>query len=295
MFGPRDRILVAVSGGKDSLALWDVLLELGYDADGLYLGLGIGEYSDRSRDVARGLRRRARRATWSTVDLADDYGFDIPTAGAQGLPLDLRGLRPVEALRLQPGGARRRLRRDRDRPQPRRRGRDAARATRCAGTTEYIARQSPGAARRRTGIVKKVKPLHRLSRARDGRLRVPARDRLRGRGVPARRREHAAPVQGGDERDRVHARRARRRSSSSGYLDRGRAAVRDGRTTPSSSPCERCGQPTTGRFCAFCRARAQILGRAARTPTAEADDREVAAELVRRGPAGRDLRRRGRR
>ena len=29
---------------------------------------------------------------------------------------------------------------------------------------------------------------------------------------------------------------------------------------PSSSACERCGQPTTGRFCAFCRARAQILG-----------------------------------
>ena len=29
-----DRILVAVSGGKDSLALWDVLLDLGYDADG---------------------------------------------------------------------------------------------------------------------------------------------------------------------------------------------------------------------------------------------------------------------
>ena len=43
-----DRVLIAVSGGKDSLALWDVLLDLGYRVDGLYLGLGIGEYSDRS-------------------------------------------------------------------------------------------------------------------------------------------------------------------------------------------------------------------------------------------------------
>ena len=29
---------------------------------------------------------------------------------------------------------------------------------------------------------------------------------------------------------------------------------------PCCRACERCGQPTTGRFCAFCRARAQILG-----------------------------------
>ena len=48
MFEPGERVLVAVSGGKDSLALWDLLLELGYEADGLYLGLGIGEYSDES-------------------------------------------------------------------------------------------------------------------------------------------------------------------------------------------------------------------------------------------------------
>jgi tRNA(Ile)-lysidine synthase TilS/MesJ len=41
-----DRILVAVSGGKDSLAVWDILTDLGYAADGLYIGLGIGAYSD---------------------------------------------------------------------------------------------------------------------------------------------------------------------------------------------------------------------------------------------------------
>jgi len=37
-----------VSGGKDSLALWDVLSELGYRATGLHLSLGIGEYSEHS-------------------------------------------------------------------------------------------------------------------------------------------------------------------------------------------------------------------------------------------------------
>jgi uncharacterized protein (TIGR00269 family) len=48
MFTKAERLLVAVSGGKDSLALWDVLAELGYDTTGLYVGLGIGAYSDES-------------------------------------------------------------------------------------------------------------------------------------------------------------------------------------------------------------------------------------------------------
>ncbi len=49
MFTYDDRILVAVSGGKDSLALWDVLHRLGYTTEGLYLGLGIGTYSKASQ------------------------------------------------------------------------------------------------------------------------------------------------------------------------------------------------------------------------------------------------------
>ena len=49
MFAADDRILVAVSGGKDSLTLWGILLKLGYRADALYVDLGIGDYSARSR------------------------------------------------------------------------------------------------------------------------------------------------------------------------------------------------------------------------------------------------------
>src|SRR5512140_3846981 len=41
MFARGEKILVAVSGGKDSLSLWDILARLGYQADGLYIGLGI--------------------------------------------------------------------------------------------------------------------------------------------------------------------------------------------------------------------------------------------------------------
>lgn len=81
MIAPGERALVAVSGGKDSLAVWDLLVELGYEADGVYLALGIGDYSDDSGGYAqrfadeRGLRLR-------TIDLRADYGYDVPTAAA---------------------------------------------------------------------------------------------------------------------------------------------------------------------------------------------------------------------
>ncbi|MET0626824.1 MAG: ATP-binding protein, partial [Acidimicrobiia bacterium] len=81
MIGPDERVLVAVSGGKDSLALWDLLLRLGYQADGLYLGLGIGEYSDESGTYVHAFVEE-HGLTLHEVDLADDYGFDVPGAAA---------------------------------------------------------------------------------------------------------------------------------------------------------------------------------------------------------------------
>jgi uncharacterized protein (TIGR00269 family) len=72
---------VAVSGGKDSLALWDLLVDLGYRPDGLYLGLGIGEYSEDSGHAARAFAQD-RGLELHEVDLADDLGYDIPSAAA---------------------------------------------------------------------------------------------------------------------------------------------------------------------------------------------------------------------
>ena len=79
MVEPGERVLVAVSGGKDSLALWDILLDLGYDADGLVIGLGIGEYSTRSTAHARAFAD-GRGARLIEIDLRADHGVDVPTA-----------------------------------------------------------------------------------------------------------------------------------------------------------------------------------------------------------------------
>ena len=81
MLAPGERVLVAVSGGKDSLAAWDLLLALGYEAEGLYLGLGIGSYSDASAVAARAFAS-ARGLVLHERSLREDYGYDVPTAAA---------------------------------------------------------------------------------------------------------------------------------------------------------------------------------------------------------------------
>ena len=89
MFRPDDRVLVAVSGGKDSLALWDVLDRLGYDADGLYIGLGIDGgigYSDQSHRFAAKFADE-RELDLIVVDIEESEGATIPMAA----PLTQRG------------------------------------------------------------------------------------------------------------------------------------------------------------------------------------------------------------
>ncbi len=80
MFGRDERILVAVSGGKDSLSLWDILVRLGYQADGLYIGLGIDggiNYSSESHRLA-GKFADERGLTLHVVDVEKEYGQPIP-------------------------------------------------------------------------------------------------------------------------------------------------------------------------------------------------------------------------
>ncbi|HSR34152.1 MAG TPA: ATP-binding protein [Anaerolineae bacterium] len=83
MFTPADKVLVAVSGGKDSLALWDVLLMLGYRAEGMYIGLGIDEgigYSEQSLEMCkRFVNDHHPDAVLHLVDVPGEYGKSIPT------------------------------------------------------------------------------------------------------------------------------------------------------------------------------------------------------------------------
>ena len=87
MFTHEEKILVAVSGGKDSLSLWDILVRLGYQADGLYLGLGIDgrrsptgggiNYSHESQRLTEEFADE-HNLKLHIVDIENEYGQPIP-------------------------------------------------------------------------------------------------------------------------------------------------------------------------------------------------------------------------
>jgi len=81
MFARDERILVAVSGGKDSLALWDVLLSLGYQADGVYIDLGIDGgfgYSTLSKAKAVAFADQHPETRLMVLDIPQLYGENVP-------------------------------------------------------------------------------------------------------------------------------------------------------------------------------------------------------------------------
>lgn len=85
MFKPADKILVAVSGGKDSLSLWDILQRLGYQADGLYICLGIDEgisYSAESQRMAEKFAAE-RQLKLHVVNIQKEYNEAIPALTAK--------------------------------------------------------------------------------------------------------------------------------------------------------------------------------------------------------------------
>ncbi|RMF27561.1 MAG: TIGR00269 family protein [Chloroflexi bacterium] len=101
MFRRDERVLVAVSGGKDSLGLWDVLLRLGYQADGLYIDLGITtrfDYSGQSFEkVEQFVETFWPEAHLHVLDVNALYGATIPEAArisnrGRGKPCSVCGL-----------------------------------------------------------------------------------------------------------------------------------------------------------------------------------------------------------
>ena len=258
MITPGDRVLVAVSGGKDSLALWDLLTDLEIEADGLYLGLGIGDYSDESGRHAREFAA-ARGRRLIEVDLRDDYGFDVPVAAS--------------VTRRAPCGACGLSKRHLFNDVARREGYDAIatghnlddEAAVLLGNvlrweTGYLGRQAP-VLPAAPGFVRKIKPLVRL-----GEREMAAYCVVTGIDYQV----DECPMATGNRHlglkevlDGLEARSAGAKAAFLfGFYDRGREHFLEGAADERDDlrPCPQCGSPTTGELCAFCTLRNRASG-----------------------------------
>jgi uncharacterized protein (TIGR00269 family) len=251
MISPGDRVLVAVSGGKDSLAVWDLLVELGHDVDGFYIGLGIGDYSDTSATYARAFAEE-RGLRLLEVDLPATHGYDIPTGSraARRAPCSACGLSKrhlFDAVALEGGydvlvtGH----------------NLDDEAAVLFGNTlhwhTEYLGRQLP-VLPARDGFPRKVKPLVRLTeRETAAYCVVRGIDYLVDECPMAAGNRHLGYKHALNEVERSSP--GAKHSFYFGFLARaaGRFAGEAEEDRGDLHPCPGCGAPTTSERCAFCR------------------------------------------
>jgi uncharacterized protein (TIGR00269 family) len=268
MFGKDARILVAVSGGKDSLALWHILLTLGYQADALYVDLGIGAYSRQSQDkvqrfadevaAARGaalhihtvakeegagikeLAQLVHRPTCSTCGTIKRYHFNRAAIEhdydvmATGHNLDDEAARLLgNVLHWQ---------------------------------EEYLDKQGPSLPASVEGFAKKVKPLYRLAERELAAYCVLNRigyivdECPMARGARTllykevlNRLETESPGTKQTFYWGFLERQSKTAPASTSMAERDRAALH---------PCATCGQPTTAEICTYCK----MMSRAKATP-----------------------------
>jgi tRNA-5-methyluridine54 2-sulfurtransferase len=249
MFDLEQPVLVAVSGGKDSLALWDILVELGYQTTGLHLSLGIGEYSDQS--------------TLKTQKFASERGLPLVV-----VPLEEDGLAVSSVTRFtnRPacsacGTMKRhyfdRIALDRGFPVVATGHNLDDEAARLLGNVlhwqmDHLARQQPVLEPTHERFVRKVKPLYRSSE-----YESAAYAFFRGIDYIVDECPNSVGATQLLYKDVLN----RLEASSPGskltfvqeFLRRGRGALTQ--TSPGDPPvdCERCGMPSYAGLCSFCK------------------------------------------
>jgi uncharacterized protein (TIGR00269 family) len=254
MLTPEEPVLVAVSGGKDSLALWDVLIEEGYRTSGLYLDLGIFEYSVESKAkceafaAARGvplivetvaeavgapvpvMQRVTRRPPCSGCGLSKRYLMNR-AALAHGFPVVATGHNLDDEAATLLGSV-------------------------LQWQTDALARQSPALPSTHPKLVRRVKPLYRLSERETAayaflrRIDYIVEECPFARGATSiahkeilSRMEDASP--------------GAKHNFLFGFLEKARPAFERAEGVVLKE-CERCGQVTTGTVCAFCKLADQV-------------------------------------
>jgi uncharacterized protein (TIGR00269 family) len=254
MFSREERVLVAVSGGKDSLALWDVLIDEGYDTTGLYLDLGIFDYSVESRGKCETFAAR-RGVPLIITRVADEVGAPVPVIKqvtrrppCSGCGLSKRYLMNRVALEqgLPVVATGHNL--------------DDEAATLFGSVmhwqTDALPRQSPALPSTHAKLVRRVKPLYRLSERETAAYAFLRRIDYIVEECPFA--AGATSIAHKEVLNRMEdASPGAKHNFLFGFLDKARPAFE--RAEPVTlHECARCGQATTGTVCAFCKLADQV-------------------------------------
>jgi uncharacterized protein (TIGR00269 family) len=249
MFGRDDRILVAVSGGKDSLSLWDILMRLDYDTAGLHIQQGIGGYSEQSHQKTAAFAQ-SRGAELILHSLKEEEG-----AGVLELA-ELTDRSPCSACGVMKRYNFNKIAREREFDALATGHNLDDEASRLLGNVlrwqeDYLAKQSPALQATHEKFVKKVKPLYRLAEREITAYAVVNKiDYV----------IEECPMSVGSKMF-VNKEVLNRLETDSpgtkqafyfGFLERQKQEdlTREDETIQS---CARCGQPTTAAICSYCR------------------------------------------
>jgi uncharacterized protein (TIGR00269 family) len=252
MFRRDDKLLVAVSGGKDSLALWHALTRLGYHADGMYIRLGIADYSRRSQAKSEAFAAQ-HGLKLHQVDLEEAQGFTVPDL------LDTRSGKPCAAC-----GTVKRYHFNKVAADL---GYDVVatghnlddEAATLFGNVihwnvDYLGRQGPVLESTHPGLVRKVKPLYRLSERETAAYAIVERIDYILEECPMAKGAKSLAY-----KDMLNSLEEEQPGAKYrflvGFLKEGRRSVADAGFDQATDlkGCARCGQPTTGELCAYCR------------------------------------------
>ncbi len=259
MFTPEERILVAVSGGKDSLTLWEILLKLGYRADALYVDLGIPGYSLRSKEKVEQFHQTVAQpcgAELFTHTVEEDAGDGIkelanlvkrPTCSACGTIKRYQFNRIAWEHKFDVMATGHNLDDE---------------AARLLGNVlqwqeEYLQKQAPVLPASVEGFAKKVKPLYRMTEREVAAYAIVNRIEYVVEDCPMAQGAKMLAYKEALNRLETESPGTKQRFYW-GFLDKQRkmASHADSMTTLDQRtlhPCETCGQPTTASICSFCR------------------------------------------
>jgi uncharacterized protein (TIGR00269 family) len=254
MFTAEEPVLVAVSGGKDSLALWDVLIGEGYRTTGLYLDLGIFDYSVESRRkceafaAARGvplivkrveeevgapvpvIKQVTRRPPCSGCGLSKRYLMNR-AALEEGMPVVATGHNLDDEAATLFGSV-------------------------MHWRTEALPRQSPALPSTHPKLVRRVKPLYRLSERETAAYAFLRRIDYIVEECPFA--AGATSIAHKEILNRMEdASPGAKHNFLFGFLERARPAFEQVDAV-TLQECARCGQVTTGTLCAFCKLADQV-------------------------------------